>query len=182
MASEPRNTSTDFQHDSHGTSCRRRLSRCSARPLLLTSRPRRGWLALQVGSCAADRVRLLASVTCVTLHTLHGVAHGIRATEYKHRSPKRQPRNFVQTAFASLLSTPCCSRHDPRRGWLALPVGSCAAESVRVLASVTCMTLHTPHAVAHGIRVTEYKHRFPKRQPRNIVQTALVSLLGTPCC
>ena len=52
-----------------------------------------------------------------------------------------------------------------------------------VLGSVTCVTLDTAHAVASGIRATEYKQRLHKPRPQSVVLvvlTAFASLLGTP--
>ena len=61
---------------------------------------------------------VLGSVTCETHHTLHAVAHGITATECKHQIPKQRPQSFVLKALASLLGTPCCSRHGRgAAGW-----------------------------------------------------------------
>ena len=86
------------------------------------------WQSLHVWCRAADRVRVLGSVTCGTLQTPDGVARGIRATESKQQFPKRTLKGVVRTAFASLLGTPCCSRHGRgAAGWrctsaFALPI------------------------------------------------------------
>ena len=97
-------------------------------PLLLTSRPRRGRLALHVCFRAADRGRVLGSVTCGTLQTPGGVAHGIRTTESKQQIPKRTPQDVARTAFASLLGTPCCTRHKAHKALSAREGDAGAAE------------------------------------------------------
>ena len=56
-------------------------------------------------------------MTRATPHTPHAVAHGIRATECKHRLPNRRTQRVVLTAFASLRRTPSRGRRTAD-GWL----------------------------------------------------------------
>ena len=66
------------------------MPRCSARAVA-DGTASDAWLSLHASSRGAGRVRVLGSVSFVMLHTPDGVAHGIRATEYKPRFPKRGP-------------------------------------------------------------------------------------------
>ena len=181
MASEPLNTNSDSKIEERKASRGRRLPRCSARPVAdVTAAARPAGVAHRIVRCessASSWLRDLRDASYAAWNRSWHQSQGIQAPTSKTIAAKL-PADGVCLAARHALSL--TSR--PRRGWLALPVELCAAERVRVLASVTCVTLHTPHGVAHGIRAAEYKHRFPNRQPRNFVQTAFASLLGTPCC
>ena len=179
MPSEPLSASRDFQSEGPKASRRRRLPRCSARPVAhVTAAARPAGVARLIPRCRSSARSWLrdswhaSNAGCS--RSWHQ-SHCIQAAIPKTKGPRRREDGVCLAARHALLLT---SR--PRHGRLALPVCSCAACTMHVLVSVTCETLHTPHGVARAIRANEYSHRFAQRWPQSFVLTAFVSLLGTP--